>query len=76
MLVLTRRAGEEIRIGDDIIVSIVEIKGSQIRVGISAPSSVSIHRGEIYEKVLKENRLAANVSLDVFSKMKEVIKGR
>lgn len=74
MLVLTRRAGEEIRIGDDIVVSIVEIKGSQIRVGISAPPSVAIHRGEIYEKVLNENLLAAKASLDVFSKMKEVIK--
>ena len=76
MLVLTRRVGEEIRIGEDIIVSIVEIKGSQIRVGISAPSSVAIHRGEIYEKVLNENRLAAKAGLDVFSKMKEVIKGQ
>lgn len=76
MLVLTRRVGEEIRIGEDIVIAIVEIKGGHVRVGIKAPQSVSIHRGEIYEKVVKENQLAASASLDVFSKMKEAIKGK
>ena len=76
MLVLTRKVGEEIRIGEDIVISIVEIKGGHVRVGIKAPSSVPIHRGEIYAKVMEENRLAASASLDVFTKVKEALGGK
>ncbi len=73
MLVLTRKLGEEIRIGEDIVVSIVEIKGGHVRIGIKAPPSVVIHRGEIYERVKQENRLAASSSMDAFSKLKEAM---
>jgi len=59
MLVLTRRLGETIVIGDDIIIKIVDIHGKQIRIGIEAPSEISVYRGEIYERIMQENRAAA-----------------
>ena len=58
MLILTRKIGQSIRIGDDIIVKIVEIDGSQIKIGIEAPKGVAIFREELYEK-LKESNIEA-----------------
>ena len=60
MLVLTRKAGESIVIGSDIRVTVLEMQGRQIRLGIEAPSDVSVHRGEVYERIREENELAAN----------------
>ena len=54
MLILTRRVGETVMIGDDISVTIIDAKGSQIRVGINAPKDVTVHREEIYERVKAE----------------------
>lgn len=51
MLILTRRLGESIVIGDNIVVTILNTRGSQVRVGIAAPSEVSVHREEIYNKI-------------------------
>ncbi|NDC36630.1 MAG: carbon storage regulator [Proteobacteria bacterium] len=62
MLILTRKPGESIYIGDGIKVVIVEIKGNQIRVGIDAPSDVRIYREEIYLQILEENKKAAETS--------------
>ena len=59
MLVLSRRKDETIMIGDDIEITVVEIKGDTVRIGISAPQSVSVHRKEIYEAIQKENQEAA-----------------
>ncbi|MCA9742162.1 carbon storage regulator CsrA [candidate division KSB1 bacterium] len=59
MLVLTRRLGETIVIGDDIVIKIVDIHGKQIRVGIEAPSEISVYRGEIYDRIMQENKAAA-----------------
>jgi len=64
MLVLTRRLGETIVIGDDIVIKIVDIHGKQIRVGIEAPSEVSVYRGEIYERIMLENKAAAGAAGD------------
>lgn len=58
MLVLTRRQGESIVIGHDIVVTVVEIKGGQTRIGISAPREVQIHRQEIFDQVRAENAAA------------------
>ncbi len=74
MLVLTRKLGEVLRIGDGITVKIVEIKGKQVKVGISAPVDLSIYREEIYEKIQAENHLSAELSMDIFGKIKEVFK--
>lgn len=58
MLVLTRRAGESIIIGTDIVVTVLEVRGDQVRVGIDAPRSVTVHREEIFRAVERENASA------------------
>lgn len=55
MLVLTRKKGQALMIGHDIELSIIDIQGDQVRIGINAPKSVTIHRKEIYEEIRKEN---------------------
>ena len=55
MLILTRKLGERITIGNDITITLLEIKGAQVKLGIEAPQSISIHRQEIYERIRKEN---------------------
>lgn len=59
MLALTRRVGEKLIIDDHIVLTIVEIKGETIRVAIDAPKKVKIYRGEIYDAIAKENKMAA-----------------
>jgi carbon storage regulator len=60
VLIITRRAGERIMIGDDVVVEVMEIVGNSVRIGISAPRSVSVYREEIYTAVRDENRAAAD----------------
>ena len=55
MLILTRRVGESLRIGDDVSVTVLGIKGSQVRIGVNAPKSVSVHREEVYDRIDDEN---------------------
>ena len=57
MLILTRRIGETLIIGDDISITVLGVKGSQVRIGIEAPITVSVHREEIYQKILAEKKL-------------------
>ena len=54
MLILTRRAGEVLKIGDDTDVTVLGVNGNQVRVGISAPRDVAVHREEIYQKIKQE----------------------
>ena len=54
MLILTRRVGEALMIGDDVKVTVLGVKGNQIRIGVDAPQDVSVHREEIYERILEE----------------------
>jgi len=62
MLILTRKLGENIRIGDDVKITILDIKGGQVKLGIEAPPHISVHREEIYERIREENRRASEVS--------------
>jgi carbon storage regulator len=54
MLILTRRVGETIMIGDDVTVTILGVKGNQVRVGVNAPNNVAVHREEIYRRIEEE----------------------
>lgn len=56
MLIFTRRIGEEIRIGDDIRLRIIDIKGKQVRLGIDAPAEIIVHREEIYRRINEASR--------------------
>jgi carbon storage regulator len=67
MLVLTRRPGESIMVGENIVVTVIEIKGGQVRIGIDAPREVDVYREEIYEQVKQEN-LAAIANADQIRK--------
>ena len=57
MLILTRRVGETVMVGDDVTITILGVKGNQVRVGINAPKSVAVHREEIYERIKREQAL-------------------
>lgn len=65
MLVLTRKAKESITIGNDVKVTVLEIKGSQVRLGIEAPKSTAVNRTEVYEVILQENINASNAPTDL-----------
>ena len=60
MLILTRKAGESIRIGDNIVIKIVDLDGRHVKLGIEAPRSVAVNRQEIYERIQKENQAASS----------------
>jgi len=72
MLILTRRSGEGIRIGDDIRIVILEIKGNQVRVGIEAPEAVQVHRDEVYESIKSANIKASSVSTEHLQELFEL----
>ena len=61
MLVLSRHRDESIMIGDDVVVTIVDIRGDKVRLGIDAPQDIPVHRQEVYEAIQRENRKAAEM---------------
>ena len=72
MLILTRKLGETINIGDDVSIQVLDIKGKQVRLGIKAPRDLSIHRKEIYLKIKSENIQAAETSPESLESIGEV----
>ncbi|MBN4076047.1 MAG: carbon storage regulator [SAR86 cluster bacterium] len=62
MLILTRRVGESIMIGDDVCVTVLGNQGNQTKIGITAPANISVHREEIYEKIQEENSLGSKTA--------------
>ncbi|GAA0695506.1 carbon storage regulator CsrA [Marinobacterium maritimum] len=54
MLILTRRVGETLMVGDDVTVTVLGVKGNQVRIGVNAPKDVSVHREEIYQRIQRE----------------------
>ncbi len=64
MLVLTRRAGESVMVGDDVVITVLEVRGEVIRLGIRAPREIQVHREEIYRELQAANREAASPSDD------------
>ena len=74
MLILTRRLGETIRIGDSVRIIILDIKGGQVKLGIDAPPNVSVHREEIYEKIREENRRASGISAEAVREVAEIFR--
>jgi carbon storage regulator len=72
MLVLTRKKNQSIIVGDDIEVTVIDIVGDQVRIGIKAPKNVTVHRKEVYLEIRQENRMAAELNTsavkDLFQK--------
>ena len=73
MLVLTRKVGEEILIGDQINIKVIEISGNKVRLGIDAPVSMRIYREEILARVKNENRFAAEWELTDYQRFMEIL---
>ena len=71
MLILTRRVGENVVIGDDIVISVVEVRGDAVRIGIQAPRSVSVHREEVWLELQRSNERAASPSDDVVQALEQ-----
>jgi carbon storage regulator len=63
MLILTRRVGETVMIGNEVTVTVLGVKGNQVRVGVNAPKDVAVHREEIYERIKREQDQDGNVGM-------------
>ncbi len=72
MLVLTRKVGEGIAIGDDVKIIVMQIKGKQVRLGIKASASTVVHREEVYQRILDENKQAANVDMESVNQASDI----
>jgi carbon storage regulator len=74
MLILARRIGESIMIGDQVEISVVDIKGDQVKLGIKAPASVKVYRSEVYAAIQEENRAAAAAPPQSLPKIEGLVK--
>ena len=74
MLVLTRKLGESVTIGDDIKITILGVRGRQVRLGIIAPQKVTIHREEIYFKIQEENKIAVAATNEDLAKIASMVR--
>ncbi len=76
MLVLTRRLGESIVISDNIKITVVDIEGRQIKIGVQAPKDITIFREEVYERIKQENIQAARASMQDIRKAAQMLKDK
>lgn len=76
MLVLSRRPGESVVVGDDITITVLEVRGDVIRIGIDAPRSVAVHRAELLEQLESVNREAASPSEDAVASLSQALRAR
>jgi carbon storage regulator len=76
VLVLSRRVGESVVVGDDVTITVLEIRGDVVRVGIDAPRSVAVHRAELLEQLEEVNRGAASPSEDAVESLSQAIRSR
>ena len=74
MLVLTRKVGEGITIGDDIKIVVMQVKGKQVRLGIKAGSSTQVHREEVFDRIQSENESASKAGPDALEEAKQLFK--
>ena len=73
MLILTRRVGESIVVGDDIVLTVFEVRGDAVRIGIDAPRSVRVNRKEVYEEIQRSNEQAVSTSDDTLDALRSAI---
>ena len=73
MLVLTRKAGEGIIIGDDIKITVVEMKGGGVRIGIDAPKEMKVHRQEVYDRIKQENKEAMQWNIADLNELSSIL---
>ena len=76
MLVLSRRVGESVVIGDDVTITVLEVRGDVIRIGIDAPRSVAVHRAELLEQLETSNREAASPSENAVASLSQALRTR
>ena len=73
MLVLTRRVSQSIVIGNDVVVTVLEVRGDQVRIGVSAPRDVDVHREEVFEELQEANRAAASPSAEAVTALGKLL---
>ena len=70
MLILSRKVDQKIRIGDDIVITLIDVKGDQVKIGVEAPSNVKVYRQEVFEAIQSENKAAASqISMERLGKL-------
>ena len=79
MLILSRKTDQQIKIGEDITLTIIEIRGEQVKIGVEAPKHIKVFRQEVFSAIMKENTVAANtphISVESVSALSEMFKGQ
>ena len=76
MLVLSRRVGESVVVGDDVTITVLEVRGDVVRIGIAAPRSVAVHRAELLEQLEEINREAASPSEQAVESLSQAFRSR